>query len=114
MAIASFARLGFVGGTLALACRCGFVNAFANRSGLANDLPLTGSFSLVSGFALTDRPGFFNIFAIVYVSGLANTRTFAEMLWLVVMIIVTIARTYICRCPIAAIKLIGRRTCEMS
>ena len=106
MVITSLARLGFVGATLTFTAWLGFAKGLT--------FTFAGSLRLVSSFALTDRPGFFNIFAIAYVPGLANTCTFTDILPLVAMaIITTIARNYICGCPIAAIKLIGWRTCEM-
>lgn len=112
MAIACLASLGFVGATLALALagRSGFVNALAGGLSFA----FTDSLSFVNGFALIVRPGFFNIFTVVYISCLANTLTFADMLPLAAVVIITsIARNYICRCPIAAIKQIRRSACEM-
>ena len=76
--VASFAGFGFARNLLAL----------ADRLGLANELPLTGWFSLSVGLALTDMLGVFNIPAIVYVSALADTLTFADKLGLVVITIV--------------------------
>lgn len=117
MAIASFAGFGFIGATLVLAGSAGFVNAlvFAARPGFAISLAFifADSLSFVSGFAFTDRSGFFSIFALAYVSCLANTLTFADNFVLAALTIAVIAGTTICRRPIAATKLIGRRTCEM-
>lgn len=77
----------------------------------ANDLPLTGEFSLASGLALTDMPGFFYILAMVNVPGLADTLIFADKPGLVVITVANIVRTHNRRCHIAATKLIGRHAC---
>ncbi len=112
MTIASFAGFGF-GSALALADRLGLLNAlaFANVPGLANDIPLTGGFSLACGLALTAMFGFFYILAMVNLPGLAGTLIFADKPGLGVITTAIIIRTHNRRCHIAATKLIGRHAC---
>ena len=99
MTITSFVGLGFAP-TLALAGRLGLVNTPAFTYGLS----LTGRFGLASSSAMFDMPGFFNIFAIIYVPGLADLLTFTVKFGLVGL---TIVRTYSCRRQSTATKLVG-------